>query len=251
MDVKITDELHEKLQASRADMTRVELALERHAQKKLVPAFERRREVTKTVPKFWPVALMNNGKFAMCVQHADDQKALLHLEDVWVERHDLEPRAFTIEFHFSENPYFTDKVVKKVYKYVAPPAAKDEKPDEDGITQSMIEFDWERDIESQATKINWKDESKNLVKLHPRVMDDDDVSEPGSFFNFFEIAKDDFELGIDIANDIYPEAIDWFTGTAAGMDIGDSDAEDSDEDDEDDGAEEIDLEKPKAKKQKN
>lgn len=52
--------------------------------------------------------------------------------------------------HFSENPYFTDKVVKKVYKYVAPPAAKDEKPDEDGITQSMIEFDWERDIESQV-----------------------------------------------------------------------------------------------------
>lgn len=58
-------------------------------------------------------------------------------------------------------------------------------------------------------------------------------------------------MGIDIANEIYPEAIDWFVGTAAGMDIGDSDAEDSDEDDEDDGAEEIDLEKPKAKKQKN
>ena len=49
----------------------------------------------------------------------------------------------------------------------------------------------------QATKIDWKDDSKNLTKLHPRVKDDEDddlPSEGGSFFNFFEVADDPFEV---------------------------------------------------------
>ena len=49
----------------------------------------------------------------------------------------------------------------------------------------------------QATKIDWKDDSKNLTKLHPRVKDDEDddlPSEGGSFFNFFEIADDPFDV---------------------------------------------------------
>ncbi len=48
----------------------------------------------------------------------------------------------------------------------------------------------------QATKIDWKDEAKNLTKLHPRVVDEDDdlPSEGGSFFNFFEVAQDPFDV---------------------------------------------------------
>lgn len=48
----------------------------------------------------------------------------------------------------------------------------------------------------QATKIDWKDEAKNLTKLHPRVTDEDDdlPSEGGSFFNFFEVAQDPFDV---------------------------------------------------------
>jgi template-activating factor I len=84
-------------------------------------------------------------------------------------------------------------VLKKEYKFVPPPAASEETPDADGITPSMLDFSWERDVEPQATKIDWKDESKNLTKLYPIVLDEDDpdsLSEPGSFFNFFETAKD-------------------------------------------------------------
>ncbi len=51
---------------------------------------------------------------------------------------------------------------------------------------------------AQAMKIDWKDESKNLTKLHPRVADPDDSddlpAEGGSFFNFFEVASDPFEV---------------------------------------------------------
>ncbi len=48
----------------------------------------------------------------------------------------------------------------------------------------------------QATKISWKDDAKNLTKVHPRVTHDEDEepSEGGSFFNFFEIAEDPFDV---------------------------------------------------------
>lgn len=141
--------------------------------KRLLSVYEKRRELLKTIPKFWPVALMNASGFAIHVQHRDDQTAFTHLEDVWVARNPTESRVFTLEFvsslhsmrilrntydyacvfgaqHFSENPYFSDKVLKKEYKFSAPPAAKDEKPDEHGITDSMLDFEWSRDVVPQV-----------------------------------------------------------------------------------------------------
>lgn len=123
----------------------------------------------------------------------------------------------------------------------------------------------------QATKINWKDADKALTKLYPRgeTTDEDDEmvpGDPGSFFNFFENDDDPAEvgfflllmlhiqpyqinftqIGLTIGNEIFPEAIDYFLGNAGGEEL-DSDDE---EDDDDEDAEEIDLEKPRSKKQK-
>jgi len=82
----------------------------------------------------------------------------------------------------------------------------------------------------------------------------------GSFFNFFEKGPDAAEvsalarsiefhvaecasqLGITIANEVFPEAIEYFLGQAGGDEEMDSDDEDEDEEDE-----EIDLEKPRSK----
>lgn len=102
-------------------------------------------------------------------------------------------------------------------------------------------------LPTQATKIKWKDDSKNLTKLYPREKDEDDdiPADPGSFFNYFEHEEDSFETGMVIANEIFPEAIEYFLGTAEGQE---DDSED--EDSEDDDAEEIDLEKPRTKKRK-
>ncbi|KAF8078308.1 hypothetical protein FPV67DRAFT_1571097 [Lyophyllum atratum] len=247
-DIELSDEDAKKLQAIQRDIARVELVLERNAQLKLVPAYEKRRQVISAIPKFWPVALMNHSLFAYHVQHTADQLALSYLEDVWVLRDPAEPRCYTIEFTFKENPHFTDKVLKKEFKYVAPPAAADEKPDADGITDSMLEFSWERDVVPSGQKINWKDANKALTKLYPReaAEDEDDIGDPGSFFNFFEHDSDPSEIGLTIASEIFPEAIDYFLGNTGGDEL-DSDDED---DDEDDNAEEIDLEKPRSKKQK-
>lgn len=79
----------------------------------------------------------------------------------------------------------------------------------------MLDFSWERDIDvtvilpidvfpvndglsaSQSYTINWRDASKNLVKLHPRIQDDveDDMpGEPGTFFNYFHHNDDPFDV---------------------------------------------------------
>jgi len=252
-DVEVSPEQERKIKEVSASIARTELILERAAQKKLAAVYEKRRVLSKEIPKFWPVALTNHPSFAIQIQHTEDQTAFLHLVDLWVERDAVEPRAFTLEFHFSENPYFSDSVLKKEYKYIPPPAAEGEVPDEDGITPSMLDFNWERDIEAKATKINWKDDEHNLVKLHPQTVVDDDLTEGGSFFNFFETATDYTDIGILLANEIFPEAIDYFTGEATAGLTGDDDDEDitdSEEEDEDDDAEEIDLEKPRTKKQR-
>ncbi|KAF4572614.1 hypothetical protein EYR40_004310 [Pleurotus pulmonarius] len=246
-DVELSDEDAKKLTAMQKSLARTELALERVAQQKLNAAYAKRREIVKSIPKFWPVALMNNEMVAVHIQHSADQLALSYLEDLWVERDKAEPRCYTIEFYFKENPYFSDSVLKKEYKYVPPPAAADETPDEDGITESSLDFSWQRDVSISAVKINWKDDSKNLTKLYPREKDEDDdiPADPGSFFNYFEHEEDSFETGMVIANEIFPEAIEYFLGTAEGQE---DDSED--EDSEDDDAEEIDLEKPRTKKRK-
>ncbi|KAF5375171.1 hypothetical protein D9758_000049 [Tetrapyrgos nigripes] len=247
LTAELSEEDAAKLTVVRKDIQKTELLLERHAQKQLLPAYQRRREVVKTIPKFWPLALMNHAMFSFHVQHNADQLALSYLEDLWIERDEKEPRCFTLEFHFKENPHFSDKVLKKEYSYVPPPAAADEKPDADGVTDSMLDFSWERDVKASKITINWKESDKALTKLYPRESgdeDDEETGDSGSFFNFFEHEEDPYEIGLNIANEVFPEAIEYFLGENGGDDS------DSDEEEEDDDAAEIDLEKPKSKKQK-
>ncbi|KAG0709089.1 hypothetical protein DFH29DRAFT_890462 [Suillus ampliporus] len=243
-NVELNDEDAQKLQDIQKDIQRVELVIERQAMHKLTPVYEKRRAIVKSIDKFWPVALMNNSMISFHVQHNIDQLALSYLEDLWIVRDPKEPRCYTIEFYFKANPYFTDSVLKKEYKY-------DEKPDADGVTESMLDFSWARDVQPSATPIHWKDPENALTQLHPRVAEvdgeDDMPAEAGSFFNFFEIADDPFEIGTHIANDIFSDATDYFMGNVSGDEL---DSEEEDSEDDDDDAEEIDLEKPRAKKQK-
>lgn len=82
----------------------------------------------------------------------------------------------------------------------------------------MLDFSWERDVQPQVSwrqdlqkrraanekvtlnhqsiKVEWKDDSRNLSQLHPRVMEegDDLPAEGGSFFTFFEHADDPFDV---------------------------------------------------------
>jgi len=248
--VELSEEDDQRLQDVSKAVERVELAVELLSQEKHAPVWEKRRHVLKTIPRFWPTALINHPMFSIHAAHAHDHAALSHLEDVWVSRNPEEKRCFTVGLvqYFKENPYFSNPVLKKEYKYIPPPAPlADDPADENGITEQMCEFSWDTNVEAQAFKIDWKDDAKNLTKLHPPVYDEDSEvpSEPGSFFNYFEVAKDSYDLGIAIANEIFPDAIDYFHNRSENVE--DSDEEDSEDDDDED---EIDLEKPRTKKQR-
>ena len=55
------------------------------------------------------------------------------------------------------------------------------------------------------------------------------------------------QLGVNIAHDVFPEAIEYFLGEKGGAEI---DSDEEDEEDDDENEEEIDLEKPRVKKRK-
>ncbi|KAF8527965.1 hypothetical protein BU17DRAFT_73626 [Hysterangium stoloniferum] len=237
-DVNKLDELAKELAIT-------ELALEKRARETLEPYYIKRREVLKTIPSFWPKAFRNMAGTAVHLQHQMDLDAISYLEDLWVVRDKTEPRCFTLEFHFKSNPYFSNSVLKKEFKYL--PTVKEEEPNAEGITPAMLAFDWDLNVAPQATTIQWKDQGKNLTKLYSRIKgdeDDDLPAEPGSFFNFFEHADDPFDIGAAISTELFPDAIEYFSGTAEAMEYDDSD-DDEDEDEDD----EIDLENPR-KKQK-
>lgn len=49
----------------------------------------------------------------------------------------------TNQQHFAENPFFSDPILKKEYKLTP---ASGEQPDADGLTPTMLDFVWERDV---------------------------------------------------------------------------------------------------------
>jgi len=87
--------------------------------------------------------------------------------------------------------------LKKEYKYLPPQVEDGDKIVAEGVTEKALAFDFDRHTAPQSIKIQWKDETKNLTKLYPRVTDEedeDDMADPGSFFNFFEHADDPFNV---------------------------------------------------------
>ncbi|KAF8750107.1 Nucleosome assembly protein (NAP) [Rhizoctonia solani] len=224
----------------------------------LDPIYAARREAVKSLPRFWGTALAQHARLAVVVAGQDDMKALSHLTDLWVEYDSVEPRAFSIIFEFSENPYFSDKTLKKEYKYTPPTGtpAPGTNVDANGVSDAQEVFEWESHITPQSIKINWKDDAHNLTKLSPRIVnpeDPEDVEEIGSFFNWFEHGPDFGEIGPTIVQDIFPHALSYYRGEGemgrAMIDSDDEmDSDEEDEEDDDDDEEEIDLEQPRKRR---
>jgi predicted Fe-S protein YdhL (DUF1289 family) len=70
---------------------------DRENNKRLAPAYAKRRAVLKDIPKFWPVAFMRHRQLVPYLTYPEDQKALLALEDVWIDRDPEESRVFSVE----------------------------------------------------------------------------------------------------------------------------------------------------------
>ena len=170
---------------------------------------------------------------------------LAYLVDIRTAPLGGDEHGFTLSFHFVENPYFSNSVLTKTYKWA------DE--DEDMLELAKgTQIAWAagKDPTVKVMKKKAKKGGKPLTKLEPCE----------SFFRFFsppdmpdeedELTEDDaealqeaveadFELGAAIREEIIPQAVSWFTGAA--VEAGDEDEEgDEDDDDDDDDEEEED-----------
>lgn len=233
----ITDADKKKMEEVKRSVGRVEVISELGKIKRMDPVYNQRRQFIKTIPKFWPTALFRHAGLAIDLKNEEDIKALQYLTDIWVSRNPVEPRVYTIQFTFSKNPYFEDKVLQKAYQFNESPGRRNEPADNEGFKWSMIDFDWDRDVKALASGINWKPR-KNLCQQYPKEVDEDgDMAELGSFFNWFESDGDAFDIGLLISEEIFPDAINYFNGEVdddEGSEHEDSEHEDSENEDPED-----------------
>jgi hypothetical protein len=150
---------------------RAEIAIDAATLKIMRPVYEARRAVVKSLPRFWGTALAQHDQLAVYMAGQDDMRALAHITDLWVEYDSIESRAFTIVFvsayslahgrakyntvtqEFSENPYFSDKLLKKEYKYTPPTGAPAPGTgvDANGVSDAQEAFEWESHITPQVS----------------------------------------------------------------------------------------------------
>lgn len=55
--------------------------------------------------------------------------------------------AYIHSQHFETNPFFTNTVLRKEFKYVAPTDPEALKKDEHGVSEADLEFNFERDVD--------------------------------------------------------------------------------------------------------
>lgn len=201
------------------------------------------------IPEFWLSAMKNQTTLAEMITDRDEA-ALKHLTDVRMEY--LDKPGFRLIFEFTENEYFSNKIITKTYFY----------QNESGYGGDFI-YD-----HAEGDKIEWHAGKDLTVRIEAKKQRNKNTNQTRivkktvpteSFFNFFsppqaprddddanddDAARDiedrlelDYQLGEDIKEKLIPRAIDWFTGEALAFeedfDEDDLDAEDFDDDDED------------------
>lgn len=217
----------------------------------------------KGIPEFWLNAIRHHPDFgAMTTER--DAEALKHLVDLKVISVENEPHSFTIEFTFSDNEFFEDKVINKTYIL---------KEDDGEVVYDHVD----------CTEIKWKPGKNLCVKKVTRQQKGKGGRRGGrggskpqsvtveqpceSFFNFFnpeaayemivgagmeeeeedeygpegyqDFLEADYELGLEFKEKLIPHGVEWFTGDAAmgfmdEYDVDEDDLEDDEEEEEDD-----------------
>ncbi|KAF8563215.1 hypothetical protein P879_11211 [Paragonimus westermani] len=166
---------------------------------------EENNKGVKGIPEFWLQTMRN------------------HLTDVECKLHSDEP-GFTLEFHFSQNEFFTNKVLTK---------------------RCVINWNPGKNVTVKVIKKVQKKKGGQAKRTITKNVQED------SFFNFFDppalIVQDDdtqmlleadFKLGQFIRDSIVPRAVLFFTGEEVAEDSEDEDDEDEDDDDEEEEDEE-------------
>lgn len=218
-------------------------------------------ENAKGVPEFWLNIFRQVDTLTEMLQE-HDEPIVRHLEDIKVKYSDPgNPMSFELEFLFSENEFFGNRSLSKVYQMRAEPDETDplsfEGPEIIKCTGCKIDWKKGKDVTVKVIKKRQKHKSKGSVRTIEKKVKAD------SFFNFFDppavptpeegeemdeetetLLAADFEIGHFFRDRIIPRAVLYFTGEALEDEDDDyeeeedEDGDDEDDDDEDDDDEE-------------
>jgi len=221
-------------------------------------------ENAKGVPDFWLQIFRQVDTLSEMLQE-HDEPIVRHLEDIKVKYSDPgKPMSFELEFLFSENEFFSNQSLSKVYMMRAEPDETDplsfEGPEIIKCVGCKIDWKKGKDVTVKVIKKRQKHKSKGSVRTIEKKVKAD------SFFNFFDppvvptpeeggeevdeeteaLMAADFEIGHFFRDRIIPRAVLYFTGEALEDEDDDyeeeedEDGDDEDDDDEDDEDEEDD-----------
>ncbi|KAI1732729.1 nucleosome assembly protein (NAP) domain-containing protein [Ditylenchus destructor] len=169
---------------------------------------------SKGVPEFWLEAMRNTFSLGSLIEE-HDAEILKYIVDITYQTH-VNPNGFTLFFHFGENPFFADRILKKEYE-IQISSEKDDPYSYDGPTVTKC----------MGCPIQWYD-GKDVTKLEAKDDDTGKMVPVDTFFKFFdekpmELSKDnqdnvneaiadDFNVGLFIRDELIPRAVLYFTG---------------------------------------
>ncbi|XP_064400620.1 nucleosome assembly protein 1-like 4 [Halichondria panicea] len=203
------------------------------------------------VEEFWLTAFKNCEIFTDIIKE-EDESVLKHLIDLKVLYTDDTGMDFSLEFHFSDNEWFTNKVLTKSYK-VTCEVNKDDPWAFEGAAIAEgkgCSIDWKKGKNLTVKTIKKKQKHKAKGQ-QARMVTKTVPSE--SFFNIFsppninskdEAAEDEEDIAQALSDDytraefirdrLVPKAVLFFTGEALEEDGDDEDFDDDYDEDDDD-----------------
>jgi len=217
----------------------------------------------KGIPEFWLTAMKNLQPLAETITDSDEE-ALKYLSDIYVEY--IDKPGFKLVFEFSENEFFTNKLITKTYYYQEETTFNGDYIYDHSVGDK-IEWNPDKNLTIRVEVKKQRNKHTKAIRMVEKVIPTE------SFFNFFsppiapedeeedDLPEDldvrlelDYQLGEEIKEKLIPRAVDWYTGEALAYDdfedIDDEeedfeDDEDDDDDDDDDGSDKEGDDKPK------
>eukprot|EP00794_Sanderia_malayensis_P018216 gene18216-20034_t len=228
---------------------------------------KKEEEETTGISEFWLTAMKNVDTIASMIE-PHDEPILSHLTDIKLlfsgkapeeEESTVEDMGFALEFHFSENEYFTNSSLTKSYKIRCEPDKDDpfsfEGTEIVGCTGCSIDWKKGKNVTEKIVKKKQKHKGKGQTRVVTKTVKND------SFFNFFDPPKisdededmdedtetllaADFEIGHFFRERLIPKAVLFFTGEAIEEDEDDDEFDEDEDDDELDEDEDPDYNPP-------
>ena len=206
------------------------------------------------VPEFWSKCIQNHPQLSTILGE-QDEAALAHLTDIRVTHPTNNYNAgFALEFHFSDNIYFTNSVLSKTYHMESMVLNLAEEPEL--LRTESTDIDWKEGMnlglkkETKRVRRKGKSGKKNsktvvnmvetptLFSIFDTLPSMQDAENEKQFEDIEKLVMMDFEVALLFMNHIVPNAIMWYTGEAGDSDYNPEEAmygESGSEEDEDEG----------------